>query len=455
VIAVRQPHDGRLVEFGPFALDPDSLELWRGEVRQSIGPLPARLLLHLARRGGTLAGRQELLSLGCPDPSGVTDQSLNTCIHEIRLALNRSGPQPVRLETLRGRGYRLVVDKDASEARTPGRRHAVLASLAGLAAVAAVVLFAVATRAPLVPSAARQALDRARYLAEETQDLSAAQVVLDSARRAFPDVAAVHAEFAEVSLLLGKTDEAQQAVGDALRLDADQVTAHRTRGTLALLAGNWSSADSALALAYRLDSSDTRTLAALAFRYAIEGRFAETDRYIRQAIAIDPLSAVLYRDAGFLYLIAGRYDDAERYCREMLRFQPGSVWATDCLFDVAVLSGHTAAAAEWGRRLLRAYRAPEPGEHVSAPDAVEATEAWRLDAWIAAVGRGAHPFGLALAYAANGRLDESLDALNAAAVRPSLGLLTIAVDPRLANVRTHRGFTDLLRQLKLPALIPS
>ncbi len=440
------------LQFGPFTVDCATLELWRDTVRIPLEPLPTRVLLRLARDPGALVSRRELLALGWGNAPAVTDQSLNTCVHEIRLALSRGGSPVVRLETLRGRGYRLIVEHPPNESQaTPPSPGVAWPWIAGIAAVvaAAVTLATVYRRSEPLPIAAQQYLDRARYLQDETQDFPAARAVLDSARSRFPQVAALHAEWSEVSVLIGELEDARRGAESALRMDARQVAAHRVRGMLALIRSDWVAADSALEHARLLSTNDTRTLAAIAFRRLIEGRFADADREMRSALALDPLSVVLRHDAGFLYLIAGRYAEAEHYCRETLRFKPHSVWAADCLFDVAVLTRRTETAAYWGRRLLRVYDAAPPPESVSAMDAVATTEAWRLAAWVRAVDRGADPFGLAVAYAANGRIEESLRALHAAAQRPTLGLLTIAVDPRLAILRDRPAFKELLQRLKL------
>jgi DNA-binding winged helix-turn-helix (wHTH) protein len=441
------------LRFGPFTLDSDTLELWHAGARVALEPLPARLLGRLAHSAGSVVPRHELLALGWPPESAVTDQALNTCIHEIRHALKSDARNSVRVETLRRRGYRLVVDavaRDASQRRLPLSRKAAPWIAAAVVIVAATFM-ARYLRQDVMPREAQHYLDRARYLADETEDAYGARAVLDSARVRFPRVAALHAEWAELSALVGALDDARHAVAVALRLEPRQATAQRTAGMLALLAGKWAAADSALARALDADAGDSRTLTALAFRRVIQGRFAAMDTLVRQALQSDPLSVATHRDAGMLYLLAGRYGDAERFCRETLRFKPRSRWAIDCLFDVMTLTGRVDQAADWGRRLLRLYGAPAPSATASAESAVAATESWRLAAWSRAVSHGANPFGLALAYAANGRVDEAMDALRAAIDRPSLGVLTIAVDPRLASLRERAGFAELLNRLKLAA----
>lgn len=456
--------------FGPFRLDPRTLELWRGEVRVPLEPLPARILARLAAAEGAMVARRELLELGWPKLPGAAEQSLNTCIHQIRQALAHEGPHGVELETLRGRGYRLVASAPATDGRNAGapRVRRATAALASWGAalgtgrlgwvVATVVTLVVVAGAAVairrahsnaLPVEAEQALERARYLAEETRDLAAALALLDTALQRFPRAAALHAEHAEISLWLGDLASAREGSDIALSLRRTPAGARRVRATLAMLRSDWAAADAEFALALRIDPRDPRTLTALAYRRVIEGEFTAADELMRQALRIDPLSTALHRDAGLIYLLAGRYAEAERYCLEAIRFHPDSRWATDCLFDVMVLTGRTTDGARWGRALLELYGSPTPSDSAPVDEVVAATEAWRLDAWKRAVGRGADPFGLALAYAANGRTHEAIGALRAASTNPGLEILAIAVDPRLASLREYRDFQLLLDRLKL------
>lgn len=445
-----------VVSFGPFEIDPRSLELRRGGVPIALEPLPARILARLAADLGSMVPREELLVLGWPGTPELAKQSLNTCVYQIRKALAEGGPSPVRLATLRGRGYRLSV-APATRAgpldRGGGRvRKTAVAGLA-LAAVAAGSLWTIraARRAHDPPAEARRILERAKYLALETRDLEAARAVLDTGRVLLPDVASVHAEWAEINFWLGDLSASRVGAERALALDPRVATAHRTQGGLAMLRGDWAEADASLDRALSLDRSDTRTLIALAYLRTIQRRPDDARRLVDEAVRLDPLSASVHQDAGLAYLLMGRYEAAGQACRETLRFRPRSPWAVDCLFDVAVLSGRPDQAARWGRRLLELYHATSPPADLPAAGVVARTEAWRLHAWTGAVDRGAYPFGLALACAANGRADEALRALREAAEHPRLELLAMAVDPRLASLRGRPAFREIEDQLGLPA----
>lgn len=444
------PHDAPSVRFGPFAIDGRTLELRCGARLLPLEPLPARILLCLAERQGTMVSRRELLELGWPRLPGAAEQSLNTCVHQIRQALSTEAAGAVQLETLRGRGYRLRV---GGAGPTPARRfgHRQLAYGGGVALALAMVAAALLVRGAGSTAEHRsveQTLERARYLAQETHDRRAARAVLDSARIRYPREPSILAEWAELSIYAGDLEAAADAVSRALALDRDHPVAHRARGLLAMRRWDWRAADVALERALALAPGDARTLATLAYWRVTQGRPHAADTLIQQALAVDPLAAFLYEDAGLIYLLSGDLEQAERYCTETLRFQPDSEWATDCLFDVMVLAGRTEEAARWGRRLFA-----QQGDHVPAlpetsPSAVvAAVEAWRLDRWEAAVARGASPFGLALAYVAQGRQAEALGALRQAADLRDFGVLTAGSDPRLDPLRDQPAFRQLLDQV--------
>lgn len=443
---------GSVISFGPFVIDLRSLELKRDGVLVPLEPLPTRILARLAAEPGTLVERRELLELGWPHTPWVAEQALNTCIYQIRRALATGAPPLVELETLRGRGYRLTLPSQAGQPASTATHRRPLALIASAAAsCAAVALWLVLAQQPAseLPAETERILGQARYLARETQDIESALALLDAAREKLPQVAALHAEWGELNLQQGDRAAAALGAERALALDPRIATAHRTQGQLAMLRSDWNGAEAALERALALDENDTATLIAHAYLRTIERRFEDADARIRQALRIDPLSTTIYQDAGLIYLLMGRYENAARYCRVVLRFQPRSRWGTDCLFDVAVLAGRTAEAADWGRRLLELYDEAAPPDDLSPEDVMASVEAWRLERWIEAVNRGAYPFGLALAFAANGRTDEAIEALRAAAREPQLGLLAMAVDPRLATLRGYAAFQEVTHRLQL------
>lgn len=97
------------IRFGDWELDATSGELSRGgEERTRLSPQPARLLAHLIRRQPQLVSREEVRRLLWPDVEVDFEQSLHTCVRQIRAALGDSATEPRYVETIPRRGYRFI-----------------------------------------------------------------------------------------------------------------------------------------------------------------------------------------------------------------------------------------------------------------------------------------------------------------------------------------------------------
>lgn len=113
--------DRRLLRFGDFELTAATGELERRErlgTREPVKlqPQPARALLFLAERPGTLVTRAELQSHLWGEAHYVDyEQGLNYCIRAIRRALGDDASAPRFLETVPRRGYRFVSTVEVAE----------------------------------------------------------------------------------------------------------------------------------------------------------------------------------------------------------------------------------------------------------------------------------------------------------------------------------------------------
>ena len=111
-----------MLRFIGFLLDPAT-----GELRSLDGtviplePQPAKVLVELVRRSGSLVTREELCRAIWPDGTHVEfDQGLNYCIRQVRAALGDDARRPVFIETAARRGYRFL---PAVQIVTPRRRR--------------------------------------------------------------------------------------------------------------------------------------------------------------------------------------------------------------------------------------------------------------------------------------------------------------------------------------------
>ena len=98
-----------LYRFGDFELDADLYQLRREEQIVEIGPKAFDLLLYLIRHPQRIVSRTELVR-EVWHAEAVSDSSVPTCITAVRRALGDDPASPTFIETIRGRGYRFVVE---------------------------------------------------------------------------------------------------------------------------------------------------------------------------------------------------------------------------------------------------------------------------------------------------------------------------------------------------------
>jgi len=101
-------HGNGTVRFGDFAANLATGELFRKGRRLQIQNIPFRILEVLLHSDGKLVGRDQLRGKVWPEVY-VGQRSLNTAMRKLRIALNDSAPEARVIETVRGRGYRLLV----------------------------------------------------------------------------------------------------------------------------------------------------------------------------------------------------------------------------------------------------------------------------------------------------------------------------------------------------------
>jgi eukaryotic-like serine/threonine-protein kinase len=100
--------------FGPFLLDLAAGELRRNGRRVRLQEKPLRLLVALAERPGEVISRNELHErLWSQDTFVAFEDGLNTAVRKLREVLGDDPQNPRFIETVRGRGYRLVMEVSA------------------------------------------------------------------------------------------------------------------------------------------------------------------------------------------------------------------------------------------------------------------------------------------------------------------------------------------------------
>ncbi len=102
------PEKQRL-QFGPFTVDLNTREVWKGGVRVRLGGQPLEILATLLEKPGQLVTREQLRKKIWMENTFVDfNHGLNAAVNKLREALCDSAEQPRYIETLPRRGYRFI-----------------------------------------------------------------------------------------------------------------------------------------------------------------------------------------------------------------------------------------------------------------------------------------------------------------------------------------------------------
>ena len=104
-----------LLRFADFEFDPESCQLLKNGLRVPIQEKPCRVLVMLLDRPGQLVTRKQVFEQIWAGTYVSEDQSLNTAIRKVRLALNDSPDSPRFIETVGSRGYRFIHPVEPAE----------------------------------------------------------------------------------------------------------------------------------------------------------------------------------------------------------------------------------------------------------------------------------------------------------------------------------------------------
>ena len=115
--------------FADFVFDPTSGELWRDGTAVHLESQPAIALAHLVSRAGAVVTRDELVSLIWGSDTHVqSNDGLNYCVRQIRVALGDDPRSPTFIETIPRRGYRFIAP--VRQETAPGWRRGAIPAIA-------------------------------------------------------------------------------------------------------------------------------------------------------------------------------------------------------------------------------------------------------------------------------------------------------------------------------------
>lgn len=350
------------VRFGPFTLDPHTLELRRDGTPVAIAPQPARLLASLAARPGELVTRDELCRAVWGDGTFVDfERGLNFCVLQARTALGDDARNPLYIETLPKRGYRFIGMPSVEEKPARPRWR-----LAAIVLVAVAVVFG--SRTPRLQAltstvpAAHEAYLRGRVLWHQraTPSVQRAVAELRTAVRLDPGFVLAHLALADAlhSLAMRERLDARDAAAEirrasdiALRLAPDHPAAHATAAMSRFwYEWEWEAAEASYRRAIRLNPREPGVLHDHGWLLITRGRFDEGIAQIRRAQELDPASPRANAHVAWAYIYTRRFDDAIAEARRALELDPEFEEAYRCLEHAYLLKGDHAKAAEMRAR---------------------------------------------------------------------------------------------------------
>ena len=104
-----EPLPAEIIQFDEFELDLDRYELRRSDRVVKLEKSPMELLILLLENQGRLVTREEIIQRLWGDNVFVdTRHGINTAVHKLRSALRDDSEKPRILETVVGKGYRLI-----------------------------------------------------------------------------------------------------------------------------------------------------------------------------------------------------------------------------------------------------------------------------------------------------------------------------------------------------------
>ncbi|HTV65773.1 MAG TPA: winged helix-turn-helix domain-containing protein, partial [Bryocella sp.] len=113
----------KLLRFGVFELNLDTLELRKSGTLVKLPPQPFKLLVLLASHAGQIVTREEIEEQLWDDDTHVDfEHGVNKCIKQIRSVLGDDADKPLYIETLPRQGYRFLAPVVSKTIATPAPR---------------------------------------------------------------------------------------------------------------------------------------------------------------------------------------------------------------------------------------------------------------------------------------------------------------------------------------------
>jgi DNA-binding winged helix-turn-helix (wHTH) protein len=114
------PKQVRYVRFGPFHIDQQRQQVFRGGTRLRLQGKVYQVLIVLLQKQGEVVTRDELKQALWPADTHVNyDANVNTTVNKLRQALGESTEKPLYIETIPRKGYSFISTAEFSDVPFP------------------------------------------------------------------------------------------------------------------------------------------------------------------------------------------------------------------------------------------------------------------------------------------------------------------------------------------------
>ena len=114
------PNKARYLRFGPFHIDQQRQQVFRGGTRLRLQGKVYQVLIVLLQKQGEVVTRDELKQALWPADTHVNyDANVNTTVNKLRQALGESTDKPLYIETIPRKGYSFIGTAEFSDVPFP------------------------------------------------------------------------------------------------------------------------------------------------------------------------------------------------------------------------------------------------------------------------------------------------------------------------------------------------
>jgi len=305
---------------------------------------------------------------------------------------------------------------------------------------------------------------RGRHMWYQVGTVEHALELFEKALAIDPNFALAHAGVADVFIVAALFESmppleafalARVAAERARSLDDTLPEVYATLGAISLFHDwDFQQARTLLERGIALNPSNVAAYTWLGMYHALRGDSDVALEWARRAIKVDPLAAPAGYIELFALYVSQRYREAVECARRVLTLNPGYAEGHRCLGACLLAIGETKAGLDalrhaielpgpttWSTAYLATARA-RLGDLEEAERLLAELERRREDEWISAM-----TFGVV--YAALGRFDEALDAVEESFEERAVWLVSLGVEPAWGALRGHPRFEAAVARVGL------